>query len=740
MSHLLVLLPLIPSALFGNAFTISTTLPGDLQSASSVFSKYVEVFGLRILATSGVSDAKVLHTANVLAEYLDNDENGAIDQAEVLSKLAGTSNSTISTMVLFSSEAEQNSHGSSLESLETIMSRTQNLFADEIFENGSQGTNRDATLEEVLHLVTDKGWDEAFPSIWGEKKGSGIANAMDTARGGYFETIPSSYPAGAWYTYYDQTSDYATQVTEYVYWATTTYLGGQDWSGRVHSNFTSEWKPITQADLNSTDPSVVSLLTSSNYQFPVSRLPDGNYSGSTLRAQSSSTSTSGWKSSSRFGYFYDPGSNWIYHQHLGWLYTVESGSNGVWLYHSSYGWMWTNSTAYPWVYFYSLSGWRYFLFGKGFYEADTGAWTALESFSVETSEDTNNDNSSTQNGYGDENSSTVWSSTAIASVSLSHATSNGNSVMTLTSNLYPNWNITNESSHYVTAPSAQSENVEIILHPDSTASFHNDLVVYNPTFSDVAYIGRPNNSLPDYTHWDSSTPPKELLAVDMLSVEAYDMTSSHGANPSYTGKLRFNVHYIGDNGLTSVTWQSGTIPLSNDYFYAHTQPTGEYHLHGFKAGMEFDYSNKIIGYALDGHAVMGMNTKVHQPVMDSGNVLSGYDASVQTKPALSGYTLLETSKLVEARGVDLSTTNFPAGIFHVDHEYASTVASDSYSLDKYNMGYVTLTDKDGTQRVEKAYIQTQTYPYLVHTLYGDNTSTTTSSSTQSNRRRKNLRR
>ena len=716
--------------LWGNAFTISTTLPSDLQSASSVFSKYVEVFGLRVLATSSVSDAKVLHTANVLAEYLDNDENGVIDQAEVLTSLIGTSNSTISTMVLFASQTEQDSLDSSLASLETIMTRTQNLFADEIFENGSQGENRDATLEEVLHLVTDKGWDEAFPAVWGEKQGSSIANAMDTARGGYFEIIPAAYPANAWYTYDDPTSDYPTQVTEYVYWATTTYLGGQNWSGRVHSNFTNEWKPITQADLNTTDPAVVSLLTSSSYNFPITQLPDGNYSVPSVRASASFTTTSGWKNSSWFGYFYDPGSNWIHHQYLGWLYPVDSGSSGTWFYHSSYGWMWTNSTAYPWIYFYSLSGWRYFLSGKGFYKADTGAWTAVESFSVETSGDTNNDNSSSQAGYGDENSATVWSSTANASVSLSHATSNGNSVMTLTSNLYPDWNITGESDHYVTTPSAQSETVEIILHPDSTASFHNELVVYDPTFSDVAHIGRPNNSLPDYTHWNSSTQPKELLAVDMLSVEAYDMTSSHGANPRYTGKLRFNVHYIGDNGLTGVTWQSGTIPLSNDYFYAHTQPTGEYHLHGFKAGMEFDYSNKIIGYALDGHAVMGMNTKIHQPVMDSANVLSGYDASAQTKPALSGYALMETSKLVEARGVDLSTTNFPAGIFHVDHEYASTVASDSYSLDKYNMGYVTLTDKDGTQRVEKAYVQTRTYPYLVHTLYGANTSGTTSSSNQ----------
>ena len=57
--------------------------------------------------------------------------------------------------------------------------------------------------------------------------------------------------------------------------------------------------------------------------------------------------------------------------------------------------------------------------------------------------------------------------------------------------------------------------------------------------------------------------------------------------------------------------------------------------------MEFDYSNKIIGYALDGHAVMGMNTKIHQPIMDGENVLSAFDASAQTKPARSGYALVK---------------------------------------------------------------------------------------------------
>ena len=63
---------LLSSMGFGNSFTLSNTLPDDLSDASNVFTKYVEVFGLRVLATSTVSDEKVLHTANVLAEYLDN--------------------------------------------------------------------------------------------------------------------------------------------------------------------------------------------------------------------------------------------------------------------------------------------------------------------------------------------------------------------------------------------------------------------------------------------------------------------------------------------------------------------------------------------------------------------------------------------------------------------------------------------------------------------------------------------
>jgi hypothetical protein len=379
---------------FADPIQLSSSFPSDIAASKSVFDKCVEVFGLRVLATSGVSEAKTLHTANVLAEYLDNDEDGNVDQSEVLAALKGSSNAQIATMVLFASEQEQESKQSAFEAFENSITRAQNLFAMEIFENGSNGSDRDATLEEVLHLVTDKGWDEAFPAVWGEKVGSSIALAMDTARGGHFQTIPSTYPSSAWYSYYDDTADYGTQITEYVYWATTTYLGGQDWSGRVHADYTGEWKLYTRAMLESTDPAVVALLTSTDYKFPISKLPDGNYSpssssssssalGAYVRADATTDASSGWKQSSWFGNFFDSGSNWIYHENLGWLYPVDSGVDATWLYHPDLKWMWTKKEFFPWLYLNDLQGWRYFSATKGFYHYSTSTYFSLAEILVQ---------------------------------------------------------------------------------------------------------------------------------------------------------------------------------------------------------------------------------------------------------------------------------------------------------------------------------------------------------------------
>ena len=387
------LFPLVIFSAQANVFTVSNSLPVDLQNASNVFTKSVEVFGLRVLATDSVPDAKVLHAANVLAEYLDNDENGTVDQPEVLAKLLGNSNSEIATMVLFESESEQESFMDSFETLMQILTRSQNLFADEIFENGSSGNDRDATLEEVLHLVTDLGWDEAFPDIWGESKGSSVANAMDLARGGYFENVPAQYPDSAWYTYYDETSDYPTQITEYVYWATTTHLGAQNWQGRNHSNYTNEWTPYTKEMLAQTDPAIVSLMTSDDYRFPVMKLPDGNYSVSANNGNTSSIlpasthlGSSNWYESSWLGVYFESSKSWIYQINLGWLYIPFSNTENFWMYHADLKWLWTNSSIYPWVYVNEIKDWRYYLPQLGFYRADTQTWSSASELVTEFSQ------------------------------------------------------------------------------------------------------------------------------------------------------------------------------------------------------------------------------------------------------------------------------------------------------------------------------------------------------------------
>jgi len=43
------------------------------------FTKYVTIFGSTVIATTGVPDAKLIHTGGVWAQYLDNNADGKPD-------------------------------------------------------------------------------------------------------------------------------------------------------------------------------------------------------------------------------------------------------------------------------------------------------------------------------------------------------------------------------------------------------------------------------------------------------------------------------------------------------------------------------------------------------------------------------------------------------------------------------------------------------------------------------------
>lgn len=259
------------SSNFHNYFTIIHN--DDAPSRPfHVFCKKVHVFGLYVYATDQVSDEDLLHAANILAQYLDNDEDSIIDNPLVLEAMIARQ----AAMVLFkkpNSSKQRMFHNSEDESSKTYV--VQDLYGEEIYPDWQKNVPFDATLEEVLHLITHCGFSQVYPSVFGEKKGTKIAEAMDKARGGYYEKVPAKYPIDAWYTYDDQSCEYNCQVTEYFYWSLTSLLGAQDYPGRF-DEIGQEWKAYSPTLLQTMDSDVYHILSDTSYVLPTV-LPDGSY-------------------------------------------------------------------------------------------------------------------------------------------------------------------------------------------------------------------------------------------------------------------------------------------------------------------------------------------------------------------------------------------------------------------------------------------------------------------------------
>jgi hypothetical protein len=246
---------------------------GEYSAFSTYFSKHVSVFGVNIFASDGTADDKVLHAAHVLAQYLDNDEDGVVDDAELLAEM--TEQAGGASLVMFGNEAELESSGV-FESDLLDSFRVQDLLGDETHPDGSSASGGfDATLEEVWHLVSSKGHSSLRPDVFGEEAGSALADAMDLARGGQFQDIPQSYPDAAWYHYDDATCEYECQVAEYFYWSLSSILGAQDYPGRC-DEISVEWELCSREQVQSGDVTAFELLTDASYLLPTV-LPDGSY-------------------------------------------------------------------------------------------------------------------------------------------------------------------------------------------------------------------------------------------------------------------------------------------------------------------------------------------------------------------------------------------------------------------------------------------------------------------------------
>ena len=230
------------------------------------FNRKVEVFGIDIYAATKVDDTKLLHAVNVMAQYLDNNEDGIADDQLVLDKMI--ENKAYLVMWYKQSDLRRSNVNGRI---------GQDLGNEEThpdFVSNGKINDFDATLEEVLHLINNAGHSFAYPDAFGQKIGSNLANAMDIARGGQFMTIPKQYPSNTWFSYDDNTCDYANcQTIEYLYWALTSILGAQE--NRL-DEIENEWKLNTKLKVETTDSLIFSLLSNPAYKMP-KLLPDGTY-------------------------------------------------------------------------------------------------------------------------------------------------------------------------------------------------------------------------------------------------------------------------------------------------------------------------------------------------------------------------------------------------------------------------------------------------------------------------------
>ena len=245
-------------------------LPAQESETQVAFTKKVLVFEVPIYATNTTGDDKLMHAAGVLAQYIDNDEDGKPDNPKILEAMLEAKGAIVMTKT--QGEGRRVPRGS--------RPRGQGLYDEETRPNAKAEGVFDTALEEILHMVSDHGWGGAYPSVFGRVPGTDIANSMDLARGGQFQEIPDEYPARAWYSYDDETCDYDCMTSEYIYWAFTSFIGAQDIPGRLEQ-IGNEWRLNTRELLKEKDRAVFAILSRPEYRFPTVA-PDGNYTGTKL--------------------------------------------------------------------------------------------------------------------------------------------------------------------------------------------------------------------------------------------------------------------------------------------------------------------------------------------------------------------------------------------------------------------------------------------------------------------------
>ena len=264
-------------------FELLTEHPFDcLNQELDVF---VNVFGIYVISHSSIPTEYVEHSANVLAEFMDNDADGVMDDPEVHRFLVENNFVVPVWTKALREEVFPSLRGTFCEDNLGWAASMYYGNDDWAFGGIKQAGTWDTNLEEIWHVVS-VGWYNTYPEYFGDRTGSRLADAMDAARGGHFLTVPNSYPEGAWYTYDDYTCDYSCQMHEYFYWILMANIDALDpaYTNKC-ADSEDEWYVCTKDELQQIDPLAYDLLNNQGFKLPT-RIPSGSYRGPSGRETS----------------------------------------------------------------------------------------------------------------------------------------------------------------------------------------------------------------------------------------------------------------------------------------------------------------------------------------------------------------------------------------------------------------------------------------------------------------------
>ena len=225
---------------------------------------------VHVVAERGIPDVQLLHVAAVVAELLDQDEDGLADHLPLQVALAA-GEAVMPVLLRERSKGEKAlMRGYAGEGIAAV------LYADEVDPSAPGFWGSDATVEEVLHTIHSVGHVSLYPEALSlAPHSSRLTEALDVARGGHFLNVPRTHPEGAWFHYDDRTCEYDCMAIEYLYWATVTHMGLLDdpW---IAASIADEWTLTTPEMLEQTDVRIHTLLTDARLGLPL-KAPDGQY-------------------------------------------------------------------------------------------------------------------------------------------------------------------------------------------------------------------------------------------------------------------------------------------------------------------------------------------------------------------------------------------------------------------------------------------------------------------------------